>query len=140
MMLADHAAAVGGKLYINGGGWSVTGPDPTPGAIAMDIKVAWDEREREHALRFELVDADGQPVLAQTPHGVQPVVIEGTFQLHGPFEGVKPGTPLDSPFAINYGPIPLSPGGRYEWRLTVNGESDEDWRLAFTTRLVAQAA
>ena len=28
----------------------------------------------------------------------------------------------------------LTPGGRYEWRLTVDEESDEDWRLAFSTR------
>ena len=140
MMLADHAQAVGGKLYISGGGWSITGPEPAPGAIAMDVKVPWDEREHEHQLHLDLVDADGNPVLVQTPHGVQPFTIQANLQLEGPFDGVKPGTPLDAPFAINYGPLPLAPGGRYEWRLTVNGASDEDWRLSFSTRTVAQAA
>jgi hypothetical protein len=47
---------------------------------------------------------------------------------------VKPGTPMDAPFAINLGPLMIPPGGRYEWRLEINGETDEDWRLAFTTR------
>ena len=28
MLLADSAQAIEGKLYILGGGWSITGPDP----------------------------------------------------------------------------------------------------------------
>ena len=28
----------------------------------------------------------------------------------------------------------LQPGARYEWRLSIDGGSDEDWRLAFTVR------
>ena len=42
--------------------------------------------------------------------------------------GIKPGTPLELPLAVNSGPLPLEPGGRYEWRLSIDGESDEDWR------------
>ena len=53
---------------------------------------------------------------------------------------VKPGTPLDVPFAMNLGPLMIAPGARYEWRLTINGEEHEDWRLAFTTRAAAKAA
>jgi hypothetical protein len=141
MMLADHAQAVDGKLYISGGGWSITGPDPAPSAIAMDIKVPWDERDVEHNLRLDLVDTDGQPVLVPTLQGVQPLTVDAQLKLEGPFDGVKPGTPLDAPLALNLGPIPLAPGGRYEWRLTVNGEGHEDWRLAFSTRPAqAQAA
>jgi hypothetical protein len=30
MLLADAAQAVDGKLYILGGGWTITGPDPIP--------------------------------------------------------------------------------------------------------------
>lgn len=138
-MLADSAQAVGGKLYVLGGGWSVTGPDPTPGAIVMDVKIPWDQRDEEFTLRWELVDSDGNPVLVPTPHGVQPLFMEANLKLEGEID-VKPGTPLDCPLAINYGPIPLAPGGRYEWRLTVNGESDEDWNLAYSTRPAAKAA
>lgn len=143
LILADHAQAVGGKLYISGGGWSLVGPEPTPTAIAMAIKVPWDQREQEHAIRFDLVDSDGHPVLVPTPTGVQPLVIEGTFQIEGDIDqNVKPGMPLDAAFAINLGPMPIPPGGRYEWRLTLDGESHEDWRLPFSTRSLppAQAA
>jgi hypothetical protein len=36
--------------------------------------------------------------------------------------------------------IPLEPGGRYEWRLSVDGEGDEDWRLGFSVRLEEEPA
>ena len=35
--------------------------------------------------------------------------------------GIKPGTPLELPLAVNSGPLPLEPGGRYEWRLSIDG-------------------
>ena len=55
-----------------------------------------------------------------------------------PFEvgrpaGLKPGTPLDFPVAMNSGPLLLEPG-IYEWRLTIDGEVDDDWRLPFSVR------
>ena len=135
MMLADHAQAVGGKLFISGGGWSLVGPDPFPCALALDIKVPWDMRQEEHSVRIELLDADGQPVLVPTPQGVQPLFIEGSFGIGGEIDpNVKPGMPLDAAFAINVGPLMIPPGGRYEWRLTINGESQDSWRVAFSTR------
>jgi hypothetical protein len=41
--------------------------------------------------------------------------------------------------AINSGPLPLEPG-RYEWRLTIDGEADDDWRLPFSVRLEEEDA
>jgi hypothetical protein len=60
LLLADHADAVGGKLYINGGGWNVTGPQPVPFAIAMLIEVPWDQTNTKHRVLLELLDADGK--------------------------------------------------------------------------------
>ena len=37
--------------------------------------------------------------------------------------GIKPGTPLELPLAITSGPLPLEPGKRYEWRLSINGRT-----------------
>jgi hypothetical protein len=133
MLLADHAQAAEGKLNILGGGWSITGPDPAPHAIAMLIQVPWDQTNRAHQFRLELLDADGDPVMVPTPDGEQPLFIEAGFEVGRP-PGVKPGTPLDVPFALNLGPNPIPPGGRYEWRLTIDGEHDQDWSLAFSTR------
>jgi len=83
MMLADAAQAVEGKLYILGGGWSVTGPEPSASAIAAYIQVPWDRTNVEHQFRFELIDSDGQPVVAETPgEGEEPVTIEGAFTIN----------------------------------------------------------
>jgi hypothetical protein len=132
LLLADSAQAVDGKLYILGGGWSVTGPDPTPMAIAMKIEVPWDETNRRHAWRLELIDADGEPVRAPGD-GAHAIEIGGEFEVGRP-AGVKPGTPIDLPLAINLSALALEPGGRYVWRLWIDGASDEDWQVAFTTR------
>jgi hypothetical protein len=133
MMLADYAQVADGKLTIVGGGWSVTGPMPVPFAIAVLFEVPWDRANMKHRFRLDLVDADGHMVFAQTEDGEEPVTIEGEFEAGRP-PGLKPGTPLDVPIAINLPGPPVPPGGRYEWRLTVNGEQENDWRLPFSMR------
>jgi hypothetical protein len=131
LMLADAAQAVGGKLFILGGGWSFTG-GMTPFAIAMDVKVPWDLANRRHKLRLELIDSDGRPVLVQQAPEAdpEPLVLEPELEVGRP-AGLTPGTPLDATIAVNFGPLGLQPG-RYEWRLMVNGECQEDWALPFT--------
>jgi hypothetical protein len=133
MMLADYAQVTEGKLTIVGGGWSVTGPMPVPFAIAILFEVPWDRANMKHRFRLDLVDADGQVVFVPTEEGEEPLTIEGEFEAGRP-PGLKPGTPLDVPIAINLPGPPIPPGGRFEWRLTVNGESEGAWRLAFSTR------
>lgn len=133
MLLADQAQAVGGKLYILGGGWSITGPDPTPSAIAIKIEVPWDQANRKHTLQLSLVDEDGQPAMVPTATGDRPVELGGEFEAGRP-AGLKPGTPLDVTLAINIGPLPLLPNTRYVWRLSIDGHAEDDWRVGFTTR------
>ena len=73
LLLADAAQAIDNKLYVLGGGWSVTGPDATPSALAISLKVPWDEANRRHELRVELVDSDGRSVaVGPTPGGREP--------------------------------------------------------------------
>lgn len=133
MLLADAAQSVNGKLYILGGGWSITGPDPTVSALAIKMDVPWDEANRPHQLKLELMDSDGRPFLVPTPMGEQPLTIGGSFEVGRP-AGLKPGTPLDVSAAFNFPPLPLKPGSRYVWRLSIDGHSDDDWQVAFTTR------
>jgi len=135
MMLADSAQEVGGKLYILGGGWSITGPDPVPMAIALKLEVPWDRTNEQHSLLLELLDDDGNPFMVEGPeeHGRVPLQVTGEFEAGRP-PGIKPGTPIDSALAVNFGPLPLEPGRRYQWRLSIDGETDEDWTLGFSTR------
>jgi hypothetical protein len=135
MLLADSAQAVGGKLYVLGGGWSITGPDPAPSAIALLIQVPWNQANVRHTFELVLLDADGHPVLIQPdPESEpQPLRIEGHFEAGRP-AGLQPGTPLDTTAAINISPLPLPPGGRFVWELRIDGRAEEDWHLPFSTR------
>jgi len=139
MMLADSAQVADGKLYVLGGGWSVTGPDPTPSAIAMKLEIDWTEADRPHHWELYLEDADGHPVLVPGPEGPQAIEVRGDFQVGRP-PGIAPGSPIDLPLAVNVGPLPLAAGTRYTWRLVVDGEGAPDWALSFTTRPAAAGA
>ena len=134
MMLADSAQEVGGKLYILGGGWSITGPEPVPMAIALKLEVPWDRTNEQHSLLLELLDEDGEPVLVPgTDNDEVPLQVTGEFEAGRP-PGIKPGTPIDSALAVNFGPLQLKGGRRYQWRLSIDGETEEDWTLGFSTR------
>jgi hypothetical protein len=133
MLLADSAQEIGGKLYILGGGWSLTGPDPTPSALAIKFEVPWDRANHPYEVELELVDADGEPVTVDTPDGTQPLKIGAKLEAGRP-PGLKLGSPLDAAMAINFGPLPLKPDTRYEWRLTIDGKHEEGWSVAFSTR------
>jgi len=133
MLLADSAQVADGKLYILGGGWSVTGPDPMPSAVAIKVGVDSHEFNAEHHWELFLEDADGQLVHFETPEGPQSIEVRGDFSASAP-EGVPVGTPVDVPVAVNFGPIPLQPGSRYTWRMVIDGESLPGGTVSFTTR------
>lgn len=132
MMLADSGQAVGGKLYVLGGGWSLTAPG-VPGAIAGIISVPWNETNRKHVLAFSLAEADGDAVVVDTPQGKQPLEIRGELEVGRP-PGIRPGSLINVPFAVNYPAIPVQAGKAYEWRWSINGKSRDDWRLPFEVR------
>lgn len=141
MLLADSAQAVGGKLYILGGGWSVIGPAPTPMALAIKIDLPWDRANMMHHWRLDLLDLDERAVTVPTgSHGErEPLFLEGELEVGRP-PGLKAGTALDIPLAINLGPIPLDPGRQYQWRLSFKELKGEDWRVQFSTRPAATSS
>ena len=132
-LLADHAQALGGKLYVMGAGWNVTGPAPAPMALAGILELDWDEANESKALRIELLTEDGRPVAVPTPTGDRPVVIETTVEVGRPV-GTRRGSLFNIPIAINIGLMPIAPGGGYVWQFWIGGETQNDWRLPFSTR------
>ncbi len=133
ILLADFAQVLDGKLYIMGGGWSLTGPQPSLSAIAIKIEVPWNETNRKHNLKLELLDEERHAVMVPTPTGNAPVVISGDFEVGRP-AGLKIGTPIDVPLAFPIGPLPLKANERYKWKLAIDGNTNDDWQVAFTTR------
>lgn len=134
LLLADAAQVAEGKLNLLGGGWSITGPLPSPSAVAVKIEVPWSETNVRHRFELQLFTEDGGPVMVPAEGGEpQPVRVEGDFEVGRP-PGLRPGTPIDVPLAINIGPLPLPPDSRFTWRLTIDGESQADWEASFSTR------
>jgi hypothetical protein len=133
LLLADAAQAVGGKLYVMGGGWSIIGPGPAPMALAIKIEVPWSETNVRHYVEVELLTADAEPVTAEGKSGPEPIKVRADFEVGRP-PGLKPGTPIDVPLAMNFAPFPLRAGSRFEWRLSIDGHHEQDWSVAFSTR------
>lgn len=87
LILADAAQAVGGKLYMLGGGWDVLTinnafPAQRPFAIALGLSVAWNETNQRHNVTVEIADEDGQ----------QAATMSGQLEV-----GRPPGLPMGQP-------------------------------------------
>ncbi len=137
ILLADFVQVSEGKLNIIGGGWSVMGTPPPQSGIAVKIDLPWDQTNIQHTLVLELKTEDGQVVRVPGPSGeLQPVRIEAKFEAGRP-PGLRPGTAIDVPVGVNVGPMPLTPGARYRWELSIDGDSHEDWGVSFETRALA---
>ena len=124
MLLADFAQVLNGKLYVMGGGWSIIAPMSGASSIAGKIGVPWNETNRKHSLKIELLDSDFRPVLIPTPGGNAPLVIGADFEVGRP-AGLIQGSSLDMPFAFNIGSLNLLPGKRYLWKLFIDGKTDD---------------
>jgi hypothetical protein len=130
MMLADAAQEVNGKLYVLGGGWSVTGPVLPPMALALKLDVPWSAANQQHEFLLVLVDADGHPVGVEGQDGG--VRAGGTFEVGRP-TGLPAGSDIDFAFAVTVGSLPLA-AGRYAWQLWIDGETSADWQRPFQVR------
>ena len=118
MLLCDAAQAIGGKLYVLGGGWShILQPNvPVNMALAVKVEVPWDRANEQHRLVARLLTADAEPVEING----QPVVTEGTFEVGRP-AGLAPGSPLDAVFALSFTGLALD-ANLYVWELEIDGE------------------
>jgi hypothetical protein len=133
-LLAEAATIADGKLSMLSAGWSYI-PAGAPFAVCGKIDIPWHQGSDWHKLRLELLDGDGQPVHAATEHGDEMPIVVDTPPFR-PLIGthVKPGTYLDWPFLVNVGPgAPLQPGTLYEWRIIIDGETQDGWALPFWT-------
>lgn len=115
ILLADFAEAIGGKLYIQGGGWShLTLVTPLVDIyVAGMVYVPWDDANRRRRLLLQLIDQDGIEVHIDE----QPVEMRGDFEVGRP-PGMTPGTEIEFPISAKFAGMPLRPG-RYKFQLTV---------------------
>jgi hypothetical protein len=121
LILADHAEVLNGKIYMMGGGWDVftvrSGfPARKSFAIAMGVRVPWEETNRPHRVEVRLVDEDNQTVAAQ---------IEGDL-IQGRPAMLPQGHSQVVPFALQIHAEFKQPA-EYAIRTLLNGEFARAW-------------
>lgn len=135
IMLCDHAEAVNGKLFLNGGGINVFRVSPQPPhsistALGVVIHVPWTATNQAHHLTVDLIDEDGQPVAPWVPDGAPPrpaVKVDSQFNVGRPVR-VQAGAPQSVPLAINFQLALRSLGG---YAFVVSIDDTEVKRLSF---------
>lgn len=120
MMLCDYAQAVGGKLYIVGGGWSILAKVLPRARMSLAVKLAvpWSRANERIPIEATLITDHGEPVLQERDAGEEPVRAEGQMELGRP-PGLRHGTPLDATFVLDFEGLDLDVGG-YVWELKVD--------------------
>jgi Family of unknown function (DUF6941) len=117
MILADGAQAVGGKLYMLGGGWThcfipqFPGRPVAPFAIALGLRVPYHLTNRKFSFALELTDSDGARVGD---------VFAGELEQGRP-PGIRAGTDQSILIAVNAAPEFPEPG-RYSFNASIDGE------------------
>ncbi|HVA89518.1 MAG TPA: hypothetical protein VNL71_06720 [Chloroflexota bacterium] len=117
LLLADHAEAVNGKLYLVGGAWNRIAAGTLPAihphlTVAAVMAVPWTETNEKHALQMEVVTEDGQPVL--------PLPLNGEFEAGRP-PGMRQGSAQNLVFCFNFNNLTLPNAGVYQFVLYVDG-------------------
>ena len=61
LILADAASIADGKLYMLGGGWTITGPQPISSAVVLLVDSVEPRETKRHECEIMLLHADGSP-------------------------------------------------------------------------------
>jgi hypothetical protein len=110
LLLADHAEAVNGKLYVMGAGWTNVSRPPRPAPDAMPIThfgvgvsvlVPWTQTNNRHHLIVRIESEDGEPVLGR---------VEADLEVGRP-PGLRHGSDQRAVLALNVDMTFPAPGG-----------------------------
>ena len=128
-VLADAAQAVGGKIFILGGGWNVfrsaSYPAPVQLAVAIGLGFASNEIGIRYPLKIVIADEAGVPVVPE---------FNGQIETGQPAPDLPKGLPVKVPLAWNVS-LAVPRPGKYGIVVTV-GSSQAD--LAFDAIFVGQ--
>jgi hypothetical protein len=129
VMMADAAQAVGGKLFVLGGGWNVhrsgNYPSPIQFSVALSILVPWNEAGVRHSMTVTISDEGGIPIVP---------AVNGQFEV-GKSGDVPPGAMQRALIAVNF-VIALPRPGKYTVSATAGSARSE--RVWFDAIFVGQ--
>ena len=136
VILCNHVETPNGLLYVSGGGVdritvpkSAPAPWPINVAIAVQVKVPWDETNKDHVLTIRLQDIDSQDVLLPTgPDTFGPFKAEMNFKVGRPVE-LETGEWQVINFGFNMPMLPMPKLGSYLFSCEIDGEELERARF-----------
>ena len=113
---ADHAEAIDGKVYVNGGYWCRLNfpsfPQPLNLTLVAVLKVPFGEYQAEHTFTMGLEDAES---------GRLPLDVEGSFRV-GADPGMNDGEPTVLPVTVPVANLSIPHAGDYAFTLAVDDE------------------
>jgi len=140
-MLCDSAAAVEGKLYIQGGGWNAIAAGAMPFTaprigMALLIEVPYGATQRRHQLTVGLEDEDGSRLpLGPVSDTGRATHLQLAFEVGRPPQ-LPPGDTQLLPFALNIDGYAFTRPGGYAFVIAV--DQREITRLRFRVHLRSQ--
>lgn len=117
-VIANHAEAINGLLYLSGAGWTDVqqpiGPNGQPGIVhfgmAVSILVGWNETNRRFPLKLVVVHEDGKELAA----------VQAQVEAGRPL-GLPAGSDIRSVLAVN-AEAQFPQPGTYEFRAELDGK------------------
>jgi hypothetical protein len=140
-ILCDSAVTAEGKLYVQGGGWSVLGTTTFPFhqpriSLGVVVAVPYTATNQNHTLKIYLEGEDGQRIsvgaATEQLDGQAPACVEARFNLGRP-PTIQPGDAQTIPMAINLDQLRFDAPGAYSFVIEIDGTEVE--RLIFRVTL-----
>lgn len=116
LLLCDWAAAIEGKLYAQGAGWTEIQADTeTHFSIAVLVHVPYARTNEKIDLGLRLLTEDGEPFPSE-----KPLVTNAAMEVGRP-PGIEKGEETSVPFAVRANRIKFPVGG-YRFEASIDGE------------------
>ena len=127
--VADHAEAVNGKLYVNGGSCDTLYVSTLPAthphlSVAAVLRVPWGATERSHGIEVRVVDQDGQEIVPPA---------RGEFNAGRP-AGMEPHEETTVVLVVNLINLPIAKTGPHRFELSVDGSPTAQTRIKIVER------
>jgi hypothetical protein len=149
LVLADTGRVVGAAASLLNAGWTATTAIVVPGggwtlpgqALAAFLEAPWDQLNKPHLLKLELVDDEGKVVQLAAQEGVDrealityPVIVQ-------PVPGAPNGTPGYATVLVDLtaGTLRIpAPRHRYIWRAVIEDDPEGTDEIGFWVNAPAQ--
>jgi hypothetical protein len=138
LILANHAEAINGLLYIMGGGWTdahrqIVKDNPPPTThfgIGVSVRVPWHDTNRPHKLQIVVEEADAMAIIAK---------VEGELNVGRPPQ-LPPGSLQHAVMAINIDTV-FPAAGEYRVVARIDETLDQaTWPFRIHDTIVRAAA